>query len=103
MAPGAYDPLHLSPHADGTLLDVKVVPGASRDRVAGLLGSRLKVTVSRPAEKGAANKAVADLLAGALGLRTRDVELAGGRTRPEKTFLVRGLAPAEVRRRLEDA
>lgn len=97
---GGYEQLHLAAHAGGTLIDVKVVPGASRDRVAGPLGMRLKVTVSRPPEKGAANRAVAELLAEALGLRARDVELAAGPTRPEKTFLIRGLDPAEVRRRL---
>jgi len=77
------------------------VPGASRDRVSGVLGSRLKITVSRPAEKGAANQAVAEVLAKALALRPRDVELVNGQTNPEKSFLVRGLGVEEVRRRLD--
>jgi len=100
---GGYEQLPLTAHAAGTLIDVKVVPGSSRDRVAGVLGARLKVTVSRPPEKGAANRAVAEVLADALGLKARDVELASGPARPEKTFLIRGLDPAEVRRRLAGA
>jgi len=95
--------LRLAAAAGGTLLDVKVVPGASRDRVAGVLGARLKLTVSRPAEKGEANKAAAELLARALGLKARDIELVAGPAHPEKTFLARGLAPEEIRRRLESA
>jgi len=100
VAEGTFGQLHLTAHAEGALIDVKVVPGSSRDRVAGPLGARLKVTVSRPAEKGAANKAVVHLLAEALGVPARDVRLTSGPARPEKTFLVRGLGPEEVRRRL---
>lgn len=103
MARDACDMLHLeADDAGGTRIDIKVVPGASRDRVVGLLGSRLKVTVSRPPEKGAANKAVAQLLAKALGVRPREVELVAGATRPEKTFRIAGLSPDDLRRRLAD-
>jgi uncharacterized protein (TIGR00251 family) len=101
MTGPTYDNLDLTTDDHGgTLLPLKVVPGASRDRVAGLLGRRLKVTVSRPAEKGAANRAVAELLARALGLRPRDLELVAGQTHPEKTFRVCTLSPQQVRRRL---
>jgi len=101
MGNGAWDNLDLSgDERSGTLLPVKVVPGASRDRVAGLLGRRLKVTVSRPAEKGAANRRVAELLARVLGLKPRDLELVSGPTNPEKVFRVASLPPQEVRRRL---
>jgi hypothetical protein len=82
------------------LLAVKVVPGASREKIAGPLGDRLKVTVQKPPEKGAANAAVCRLLAGKLGLKATDIEVIRGETRPEKDILIRGLAPEEVLRRL---
>jgi len=100
MAEVSVGNLELKAIAGGTVVAVKVVPGASRDRVAGVLGTRLKITVSRPAEKGAANKAVAAVLARALGVKARDVELLSGRSNPEKSFLLRTLTPQEVRRRL---
>lgn len=87
-------------HPLGTLLAVKAVPGASRDKVVGPLGERLKVAVRKPPEKGAANKAVCALLADALGVRAADVEVLRGDTRPEKEVLVRGLAVDAVRERL---
>jgi len=87
-------------HADGTVVAVKVVPGASREGIVGPLGERLKVTVRKPAEKGAANRAVGALLAKALAVRVSDVEILRGGARARKTFLVRGLVPDEVRRRL---
>jgi hypothetical protein len=88
------------PHPLGTLLAVKVVPGASREKVVGPLGERLKVTVRQVPEKGAANRAVAALLAEAIAIRKADLEILRGAGRPEKDILVRGLAPEEVRRRL---
>ncbi|MFH0980902.1 MAG: DUF167 domain-containing protein [Planctomycetota bacterium] len=87
-------------HPAGAILAVKVVPGASREKVVGPLGERLKVTVRKPAERGAANRALCKLLADALGVRPGDVEVLRGEGRPEKDLLVRGLAPDEVSRRL---
>ena len=93
--------LELRESAEGTLLPVKAVAGASRDRVVGVLGGRLKVVTAAAPEKGKANAALAATLAKALGLARRDVRLSAGRSRPEKEFLIAGLAPAEVRARLE--
>jgi len=90
----------VQPHADGAVVAVKVVPGASRDRIVGPLGERLKVAVRQPPEKGAANRAAGAMLAEALAVKVADVELVRGAARPQKVFLVRGLGPAAVRRRL---
>jgi hypothetical protein len=94
------DKLSLSDSPAGTLLAVKAVPGSSRDRIAGVLGDRLKVTVSAAAEKGKANEAIARLLAEALGVPPRCVALRSGQTRPMKEFVIARLTAAEVRRRL---
>ena len=88
------------PIAGGTALDVKVVPGASQDRIVGPLGERLKIAVRQAPEKGAANRAACGLIAAALVIRASDVAVVRGRTRPEKTLAVRGLSPQEVSRRL---
>jgi hypothetical protein len=90
----------ITPHPEGALVAMKVVPGASREKIAGPLGERLKVTVRQPPEKGAANRAVLALLAKALGVRAADLEVVRGATRPEKDVLVRGVSAAEVARRL---
>jgi hypothetical protein len=89
-----------APHPQGAILALKVVPGASRERIVGPLGERLKVAVQKPPEKGAANKAVCALVAKALGLRLADVRVLRGDTRPEKDLLVCGLGPEEVAKRL---
>ncbi len=84
----------------GAAISVKAVPGSSRDKIAGVLGDRLKVNVSAAPEKGKANQAVARLLADALGIPPRDVVLRAGETRPQKEFIIANLSAAEVRARL---
>ena len=90
----------IEPHEAGCLIAIKVVPGASRDRIAGPLGERLKVQVRQPPEKGKANRALCRLLASALGVKRAEVAVVRGDTRPEKDLLVRGIGPAEAARRL---
>jgi len=81
----------------GVEIVVKVVPGASRDRVAGCLGDALKVQVAAPPEKGKANKAVEALLAKALGTRKGEVTVVGGLTTPRKVVRISGVTSDAVR------
>ena len=59
--------------ADGAVIAVKAVPGASRDRIVGVLGDALKIAVAAAPEKGKANQAIAATLAKALGVDKRAV------------------------------
>ncbi len=86
---------------DGTIIPVKVVPGSSRDRIVGVLGDCLKVATAQPAEKGKANKAVAAILAKALGVSRKDVTLISGPTNPRKELLIAGMTCEQVQQRLE--
>ena len=82
---------------EGVEIDLKVVPGARRDTIAGLLGSRLKLRIASPAESGRANQAVRRIVSEALGISLGDVEILRGRTAPYKTVHVRGIDSNEVR------
>lgn len=92
--------ISLTQAADGVRFALKVVPGASRDRVVGELGGALKVAVGKPAEKGAANAAVEALLAAALGVRPAAITIVRGHTNPRKEVAVSGVAADELARRL---
>lgn len=96
-------PLAISEHPGGSKLSVKVVPGASRDRIMGPLGDALKLAVSKPPQDGAANRAVVALLAAALDLPPKQVEILRGHTSPRKEVFVRGLTPQQVAERLKEA
>jgi len=87
------------PHADGAVLAVRAVPGASAAKVVGLHGDELRVRVCSPPIDGRANAEVAEVLARALGVRVRDVQLVGGRASRSKLLLV-PLTAAEVTARL---
>lgn len=84
----------------GAVVTVKVVPGASRNRIAGVLGGAIRVSVAAPPEKGRANQAVAETLARFLNLPLRSVTLLRGQTAPRKQFLLAGIDAQDVRHRL---
>lgn len=94
--PAPIPQLDIIDRRDGVEFAVKVVPGASRSRVAGLLGAALKLAVAAPPEKGQANAAVTELLAAALGVKRADIEIVAGRSQPHKRVRVRGVAAAAV-------
>ena len=83
----------------GSRLEIHAVPGAARDGLAGLHGDRLKIRVCEPPEGGRANEAIRRVLANALGLPFREVELVRGGSSRAKTFRV-PLDPAAVAARL---
>ena len=60
----------------------------------------LRVSVTQAPEKGKANKAVARILAKALGVGVKDVELVAGPTSPRKEFRITGLSLADFREAL---
>ena len=82
---------------DGAVITVKAVPGSSRDEIVGVLGGALKITTSAPPEKGKANAAIAKMLANALDLDARTIELISGTTGPRKAFKLVALTEREVR------
>jgi len=84
-------------------LSVKVVPGSSRNGIAGWLGDMLKVRVTAPAERGKANAAVRTTIAEALGLSATCIRVVTGETSARKVIEIIGLSEAEVYRRLSPA
>jgi len=81
-------------------LEVKVIPNAPRDEVAGWMGPALKVRIHAPALDGRANEALAEFLAERLGLPRRAVTLVRGDKSRHKVVRIDGLNDDEVRRRL---
>jgi len=90
-----------SANGDPTIkLLIKVVPGSSRDCIVGWLGETLKVRVRAPAERGQANAAVEEILAGALGVPKECARIVAGRTSARKVVEISGLSETEIRHRL---
>ncbi len=93
--------IDLTANAHGTIVTVRVQPGAKRDALLGERAGALRIAVTAPPEKGKANYAVKAALAQLLGCRFSQVELISGETSRHKRFLVTELEPDEVRSRLE--
>ena len=81
-------------------LPVKVVPGSSREGIAGWLGDELKIRVRQAPEAGKANEAVRRLLSQTLGAPLDTIRIVSGKSSPHKTIEIAGLEEDEVRRRL---
>jgi len=82
-------------------LELKVVPGSSRDAVAGWLGDALKIRVKAPPEHGRANAAVIALLADTLGITADRIAISRGQSSPRKLVEIQGLTERQVRDRLD--
>ena len=84
----------------GCTLELKVIPHAPRDEIAGWLGDALKVKIHAPALDGRANDALLDFLAQQLGVSRRDVALVRGEKSRQKVVRIVSLDGATVRLRL---
>ncbi len=81
-------------------LEAKVIPGASRDEVAGTMGTAVKIKLRAPPVEGRANEALVEFLAEHLGLPRRAIALERGDTSRQKLLRIDGLDLPAVRARL---
>ena len=80
-----------------------MVPGSSTPGVVGRHGDAWKIRVREAPERGHANDALVELLAGTLALPKRDVRLVRGHGARNKLFQLTGLTADETERRLAAA
>ena len=86
--------------AGGIQFTAKIVPGASKTAICGVMGCMLKIKVAAPPEKGKANQGVIQVLARQLGLKRGDVSIVSGQTSPIKRIQVVGLTEEQLRGKL---
>jgi uncharacterized protein (TIGR00251 family) len=77
---------------------VRVQPRASRTEIVGLHGDALKVRLAAPPVDGAANDALIELLADALGIPRAAVRIVSGATSRGKIVEVDGVSVENVGR-----
>jgi uncharacterized protein (TIGR00251 family) len=95
--------IKLTEHAEGVILPVRAQAGGSKNSIRGEQNGMLKVSVTQIAEKGKANKSLAETIAKGLGLKKSQVELIAGEAQPQKKFLIRDIAHADLQKRLAEA
>jgi len=87
-------PAWLREEPGGLVLELLVQPRASRTRVAGEHGGRLKIQLAAAPVDGEANAALVEFLAGALGVRRAEVAILRGEAGRRKTVRVAGASAA---------
>lgn len=85
-----------------TVLNIKVVPGASRTEISGWLGDALKIRVAAAPEGGKANRAVEKILAESLSLSPRSVSIISGHSNAHKRVAIEGLTMQDLSQRLSE-
>lgn len=73
------------------ILNIRVIPNASKYEIVGWLGDNLKIKVPAQAEKGKANKAVIELLSKELGIAKNTISLESGKKSQIKTLKIDGI------------
>ena len=84
---------------DGTLLRLRVKPGARKNAVLAVHGGALKVTVIAAADRGKANRGLLKLLSKVFDVPLTTLEIVAGHSSADKTVLV-PLPAKTVRKRL---
>ena len=88
--------IELADHPEGTLLRIRVQPGARKAGVLGEQAGALKLGVTAPPQDGRANAAVVELVRELLGLKRSQVQLVSGLKDRNKKVLIRGLSPTDI-------
>ena len=87
--------------ATGVRFDVRVQPRASRSKVVGIhdaaTGGAIKIALAAPPVDGAANDALVEFLADALGVPKRAVRLVHGEASRNKTLDADGVTADQIR------
>ena len=87
----------------GAAITVKVTPRAKKTEVVGLMeDGTIRIRVAAVPEAGAANQALIDFLAKALGIPASQIDIMGGLTSERKLVSLIGITPAEVETVMKD-
>lgn len=89
-------PFLLSEKNGDLLLKIHIQPNASKTRVIGLHGDRLKIGIAAPPVDGKANAEIVRFIAKVFHLPKRQLKIKTGLSSRQKTVLVCGLSRLEV-------
>ena len=87
----------LSDTPAGAVLNLRLVPRASKNAIQGEYGDALKIRLCAPPVDGAANAALIEFLAETFDLPRARVQLLSGATSRNKRVLLAGVPAAQVK------
>ena len=84
------------------ILNVKLIPKSSKNRLAGWVGKSLKICVTAIPEKGKANDAMLNVLSKILEIPKAHIRLIRGKTSSQKVVDIHGLEDSKFFQRVEN-
>jgi uncharacterized protein (TIGR00251 family) len=81
---------------DELVLNIRVIPRASRSEIVGVFDGVLKVRIAAPPVDGAANSELVKVLAKAFAVPRRDVHIVGGDTSKNKRVRIAGASRSAI-------
>ncbi|MFN2219850.1 MAG: DUF167 domain-containing protein [Anaerolineae bacterium] len=90
----------LRQRGEAVAFSVRVVPRASRNKIAGIKDGAVRIRLTAPPVEGAANEALIGFLSSVLRVPKQDIELVSGQTARNKVVSVSGLSAEEIEARL---
>jgi len=78
------------------ILDIRVIPRASKTQIVGMHDGALKVRIAAPPVDGAANAELVKVLAKAFGVSKSSVEIIFGETSKTKRIRITGASEAAI-------
>ncbi|MFC5049735.1 DUF167 domain-containing protein [Rubritalea spongiae] len=81
-------------------IQLKVIPGSTRNEIVGWLEQALKVKVQAAPEKGKANKVVVKLLSKELGIPAGQIEIIAGTLSQRKTVEIKEHSMTDILNKL---
>jgi uncharacterized protein len=87
----------ISQTAHGVQIDIRVIPRARKTAISGERGGALVVRVAAPPVEGAANDAVVEFFARALGVSRSAIHIVSGEHGRQKRIAVAGVRVDDVR------
>jgi hypothetical protein len=81
---------------DGIVLNIRVVPRASRSEIVGLHDGALKIRIAAPPVDGAANAELIKILANTFNVAKSNVEIISGVASKTKQCRIRGITSSQI-------
>lgn len=88
---GAGIPAFLEPAREGVVLSVRLQPKSAKNEFVAVIGNSVKIRVTAPPIKGAANEACREFLAKTFGIARSRVRILAGAQSRQKRILLTGL------------
>ena len=101
---GVYGPRDMiTATAGGVVIEVRVIPRASRPGIAGSRNGALLVRLKAPPVEGAANAELIQLMAKTAGVPRRSVSIVSGDRGRTKRVAIAGISTQDAARAMDDA